>query len=472
MFAAAGLFVSGVALPSAQAADLGGDCCADLEERVAELEATVARKGNRRVSLTISGQVQTSIMAWDAGGAFGATNAKEGSIQFGDITEEIAPGQVGVIDANDTANVKKFSAPVAARKAGNSSDVYILDHTPGTFVSFAGAANINPNVSAGFQVVLAINRGARSHHVSQIDDDASDIMNGAVSDSTFVMTLGNWYVDHKQLGRLTVGRANMATAGITTIDLGGAGASANANIGWWNAGFFYANGASGANTWGDLLGGATVNGASTARSNVVHYTSPTFGGLSLQASWGENDVWDVAARFAGEFSGFRIAAGLGYASNVSGVNEVIADISQNAGIDVPSQVKGSASVLHVASGLFLTGAYVRQYNDHLPGNQPDTTLLYLQGGISKNWTGLGNTTVYGEWAEVQDALKATLTVGADGQAAFGAVSALGDANMWGIGINQAIDAAAMDVYLGYRSYSADAASEDFTAVMGGARLKF
>ena len=32
---------------SAQAADLGGDCCADLEERVAELEATTARKGNR-----------------------------------------------------------------------------------------------------------------------------------------------------------------------------------------------------------------------------------------------------------------------------------------------------------------------------------------------------------------------------------------------------------------------------------------
>ena len=41
----------------AYAADLGGDCCADLEERVAELEATTARKGNRKVSLTISGQV-------------------------------------------------------------------------------------------------------------------------------------------------------------------------------------------------------------------------------------------------------------------------------------------------------------------------------------------------------------------------------------------------------------------------------
>lgn len=41
----------------AAAADLGGDCYADLEERVAELEATTARKGNRKVSLEVSGQV-------------------------------------------------------------------------------------------------------------------------------------------------------------------------------------------------------------------------------------------------------------------------------------------------------------------------------------------------------------------------------------------------------------------------------
>ena len=39
----------------AKAADLGGDCCADLEERVAELEATTVRKGNKKVSVTLSG---------------------------------------------------------------------------------------------------------------------------------------------------------------------------------------------------------------------------------------------------------------------------------------------------------------------------------------------------------------------------------------------------------------------------------
>ncbi len=45
----------------AAAADLGGDCCADLEERIAELEATTARKGNRKVSLTISGWVNEAV---------------------------------------------------------------------------------------------------------------------------------------------------------------------------------------------------------------------------------------------------------------------------------------------------------------------------------------------------------------------------------------------------------------------------
>ena len=51
----------------AEAADLGGNCCADLEERIAELEATTARKGNRKVSLTISGWVNEAVFAWDDG---------------------------------------------------------------------------------------------------------------------------------------------------------------------------------------------------------------------------------------------------------------------------------------------------------------------------------------------------------------------------------------------------------------------
>ena len=62
---AAGLLAG--AATSASAADLGGNCCADLEERIAELEATTARKGNRKVSLTVSGWVNQQITFWDDG---------------------------------------------------------------------------------------------------------------------------------------------------------------------------------------------------------------------------------------------------------------------------------------------------------------------------------------------------------------------------------------------------------------------
>src|SRR5258707_6961149 len=62
---AGGVILAGGA--PATAADLGGNCCADLEERVAELEATTARKGNRKVSLTVSGWVNESVVWWDDG---------------------------------------------------------------------------------------------------------------------------------------------------------------------------------------------------------------------------------------------------------------------------------------------------------------------------------------------------------------------------------------------------------------------
>src|SRR6476619_5400030 len=58
-----------IAAAPASAADIGGDCCADLEERIAELEATAARKGNRKVSLTIGGWVSEEIAIWDDGTA-------------------------------------------------------------------------------------------------------------------------------------------------------------------------------------------------------------------------------------------------------------------------------------------------------------------------------------------------------------------------------------------------------------------
>ncbi|MGE5261221.1 MAG: porin, partial [Actinomycetota bacterium] len=56
-----------VAQTPAKAADLGGDCCSDLEERVAELEATTVRKGNKKVSVTLYGKANKAVLFWDDG---------------------------------------------------------------------------------------------------------------------------------------------------------------------------------------------------------------------------------------------------------------------------------------------------------------------------------------------------------------------------------------------------------------------
>src|SRR3954469_419902 len=61
------LFMGAYPHAPAKAADLGGDCCADLEERVAELEATTVRKGNKKVSITLYGKMNRAVMWWDDG---------------------------------------------------------------------------------------------------------------------------------------------------------------------------------------------------------------------------------------------------------------------------------------------------------------------------------------------------------------------------------------------------------------------
>jgi hypothetical protein len=191
LVAAAGVIVGGVAMPSAKAADLGGDCCADLEERVAELEATTARKGNRKMSLTITGQVHRMVMYW-----------------------------------ND----------------GKSSDTYYgIDNTNSSSrFSFTGTAKVTPNVSMGFDITIEIEAGGTSSKLSQFDEDGKvgTQINGASAASFNASNVDSYFgdarraafwIEDKNLGRLTVGRYESAGA-ITTIDLAGISAGASASV--------------------------------------------------------------------------------------------------------------------------------------------------------------------------------------------------------------------------------------------------
>ena len=148
----------------AVAADFGGDCCADLEERVAVLEATTARKGNRKVSLTVSGHVNSAILFWDDG------------------------------DESDTYVV------------GNANDDL-------TMFRFEGDAKISSGWTAGYLIELEVN-SASSGEVNQEDDDGVNEL--GISESSM-------FIESEQLGRVTWGFTAQPSDGAPEQDLSGAG---------------------------------------------------------------------------------------------------------------------------------------------------------------------------------------------------------------------------------------------------------
>jgi hypothetical protein len=179
--------------------------------------------------------------------------------------------------------------------------------------------------------------------------------------------------------------------------------------------------------------------------------------------------WAVALRYAGEFSGFRVAAAAAYEE--SEAEERMGSSSPLGAIFATNSNTGfSASILHVASGLFLQGSHIRFERGNIGVTSDDGTLWHIQGGIAQNWTGLGRTTLYGEFARGTDLQRTfNTTAGAAGDNEY---------TMWGLGVVQSIDAAALDLYLAYRRHSLDHEAttgvnvNDIDIVIGGARIAF
>lgn len=127
---AAAVSLGGVA---AKAADLGGNCCADLEERVAELEATTARKGTRNVSLKISGTVGVNVI-WHDSDANDAVRSDE--ITFhdaGDYDSEFTFSGKAKVSADIEMGFKlDFEADVDTNVEVDDMYLYIKSKSMGT----------------------------------------------------------------------------------------------------------------------------------------------------------------------------------------------------------------------------------------------------------------------------------------------------------------------------------------------------
>ncbi len=411
------LVAASMAWTPAHAADLGGDCCADLEERVAELEATTARKGNRRVSLTVSGQVNELVYWWD--------NGEESNVY----------------------------------QAGNSFS--------SSRFRFTGNATISSDWSAGYLIEVET-YGAKASDQGADDDDG-------INSNFLNLRHSAWYLQSRTLGKVSVGYTSFAADDIlSSIGLGGTATATQGNL-------------DSAPGMGLNFGGTNVrvkdvfDVRDVDRGNLVRYDSPSIAGFVLSAAWGEDDRWDVALRYAGEFNGIKIAAGIGYHE----------DIEPEQGQDYNyNEIRGAISILHVPSGLFGDFGYlhrdfdptITQLNVEGPLNSGDFDYWYVRGGIYRRWIPLGKTSIFGEYGEAEGSTQAIFRVSTNPR---NWVS--NEGTFYGVGIQQQIDAAAMEVYLGWRHFDADLVDWDcpnnvctsdpvpadsVDTVYTGARIKF
>ncbi len=455
LMAALGLFAG--AASTASAADLGGDCCADLEERIAELEATTARKGNRKVKLEVSGHVNEAVLFWDDG----------------------AESNVGAY-TNDNARTR---------------------------FRFKGDAKITDDLKAGYLLEIGV-RSANSARFDQDNDNGIDSVGLDLRHST-------WFLDSKTYGKLWVGLTGGASEGVTEINLAatkdvlkysdvqdtGLGLALRQTNGLFTNGlgdtFNAAVPPNQALTWRRLVRDNGIQPGEGSRHNLVRYDTPVFAGFTGTVNYGEDDTWEAGLRYAGEFGGFKLAGGFAYGENsdISGARGFEC-LAQRVGGIAPSnrdtecsQFGGSISVMHVESGLYanFAGGQLEDdlIQDRFGAPVDDTSTFYaVEAGIERKFVDLGKTTFFGQYYKNEGGANSRRDFNGTGFAVGGAggeADILGtELESIGVGIIQGVDAAAMHVYLTYRHYEADVTLsgavqpqfEDLDVVMSGAIIRF
>jgi predicted porin len=173
--AAASMIMSASVAGTGHAADLGGGCCADLEQRVAELEATTARKGNRVVSLQVYGQVNKALLYWDN---------------------------------------------------GDDDDIYVVDNDYSTSrFGFKGSAKMRPGWTAGYNLEIDLFGDSNSDEITETNDE------GAPSTGELRLRLNEVYIESEQLGRVTLGQGSSASDGTSEVVLANSLSNSALNMG-------------------------------------------------------------------------------------------------------------------------------------------------------------------------------------------------------------------------------------------------
>lgn len=367
-----------------KAADLGGDCCADLEDRVAELEATTVRKGNKKVSVTVYGKANHAILFWDD---------------------------------------------------GHEKNAYVVDNSyKSSRFGFKGTAKISGDWYGGYKLEME-DRVAASETVNQIDDDNAPQGNALFVRHSYA-DIGNKHYGEVRLG-LTMMPKDDVTKDTDVTELADTMTSDN----HMNRGFFlrpkgfdtevgntlapapppFGNSSLKWQSISQCYSSTSAFDCSTRR-NAVTYWSPSFlgsaegKGFVASWGWGEDDIWSAALRYRDTWGpNWEFGAGVGYEhfrdERFNNAGGGLAGFKEDL-----DEVAGSASIKHKPTGLFAFTAF--SFSDDNSTNRqnvgvftgtssPDMNAWDARVGIQRKFGmlgDLGDTTFFGGYLQINDGI--------------------------------------------------------------------
>ena len=366
----------------------------------------------------------------------GTAVAQDATAEINKMKREVVSKGVGNVQLRISGQVNRALNVV---NDGDTTELFNVDNdNSSSRVRFQGRAGITDDLQLGtnFEVQFESNSTA---DVSQENEQGQGPNN-------FTERKIELFVRSKTYGRISLGQGDTASNGTSEQDLSKTGVIAYSGVSDMAGGIEFLDDDD--NVSGVSIGDVFSNLDGLSRDDRVRYDTPTFAGFTASTSWGADDAFDVALRYANEFGGIRVAAAVAYAE-------------PEDDSDVDDRLNGSASVLHTPTGLNLTFAAGR---DELDDGDNDPMFWYVKLGWIANFFPIGPTAFaidYGYSDEI-DAV--------DDEAQTYGIFAVQHLSDWGA-----------EFYTGVRNYELDGERttpvafddpDDIFVWMTGARFKF
>lgn len=336
-------------------------------------------------------------------------------------------------------------------------------------ITVGGEAAYNEDISFGMQLTL----NPRTHStVNQTGPHNTLTASGA--ESTLIIHTSEVYMSSKKFGTLTAGHGSFASYGAYyTTMLSGA----------FNASEPYVMNAFSpfrAKVTGAALGTLPLqifqppsNPNLVTRADRIMYWTPSWNGFSMGASHGyhaRGDLLDVAAKFAGKFGGWILAADAAFMRNhsrdaadtaLTGANGVGVTFDQyhaTAAVLAPFSITGKDG-----TGVFARFAWGKRDYDVV--RHKDGRVMRGNLGYKDMFTDMGMTIFEGSYGTYRNmALRPTANQTVVGKA-------------WNLGVQQNIDSVGTELYANYTNMKVKIKNQatrynDQDVVLVGARVKF